>query len=353
MKAIRIGENTTDPTKPYGATNPAPPSALVLDDNVPIPQVTRPSELLIRVHAAAVVRDELRWPETYMHSSAILGYDFAGTVVSVYSPVETSDQSSVPEFKPGDEVYGMADTTRGSAWAEYMIAAIREVAIKPKSLGWEEAAIVPMSALTAWQALFEVSRLPRPNFGEAASQKASLGVKKSDNKKILITGAAGGVGIYLVQLAALTGLHVTAATSSNPRNESFLRSLGADEAVEYPDLQPVPTYDLIVDTVGGAPLEKSWSTVRDDGSIITVDSMSFDFVQRHRQQQFVKGKDNVKALFFIVKSSGEQLKQLAVALELGLLRPFVSQTFPLEEAAKAYEIVNGKMNVRGKVALTI
>ncbi|MCJ1250664.1 hypothetical protein MMC30_007892 [Trapelia coarctata] len=353
MKVIRLSDNTATPTTPYSATNPAPPSAIILDENAPIPQIARPNQLLVRVHAAVVVRDELIWPETYRQERAILGYDFAGTVVSVYSPVENSEQNSASEFKPGDEVYGMVDTAKGSTWAEYVLAETREVAIKPKRLGWGEAAVVPMSALTAWQALFEVSGVPPPNFQEAASHKESSGTKKTEGKKALITGAAGNVGSWLVQLASLAQLHVTAATSSNTRNESFLQSLGADNAVEYASIDTVPTYNLVVDTVGGTTLGNCWSLVKDGGTLVSVDSGSFDFVNRHRRQQVAKGKDNVKAIFFIVAPSGEQLKQIAVGLELNLLQTFVSQYFPLEDAAKAYEIGNGKSTGRGKIVLTV
>jgi NADPH:quinone reductase-like Zn-dependent oxidoreductase len=87
-------------------------------------------------------------------------YDLAGTVVSIYGQVEKIDCGSASEFKPCDEVCGMTDVARGSTWAEYVLAETREVAIKPKWLGWAEAVAVPMSTLTVWQALFEVSGLP-------------------------------------------------------------------------------------------------------------------------------------------------------------------------------------------------
>jgi len=154
-------------------------------------------------------------------------------VVSIYGQVEKIDCGSASEFKPGDEVCGMTDVARGSTWAEYVLAETREVAIKPKWLGWAEAVAVPMSALTAWQA----SGLPQSNFQEAATTMTSYGARKSARRRVLITGAAGGIGIYLVQLAALIELPVTAATSSNARNELFLRSLGADETVEYLNLE--------------------------------------------------------------------------------------------------------------------
>ena len=274
-------------------------------------------------------------------------------MVSVYSPVDTSDEISVSEFRAGDEVYGMVDTARGSTWAEYVLAETREVAIKPNRLEWGEAAVVPMSALTAWQALFEISGVSPPNMNEAVSQRKSSGASKADYRRILITGAAGNVGIWLVQLASLALLHVTAATSSNARNKAFLQSHGADETVEYGDLEAVPTYDLIIDTVGGSTLEKCWSLVNDAGTLVSVDSGSFDFVDRHRRQQFAKGRENVEAIFFIVDPSGVQLKQIALGLELNLLHTFVSQTFPLEDAAKAYVIGIGKSHGRGKIVLTV
>ena len=110
MQAIRF-HPSPDPTTPYSPTNPAPASALILDTNIPIPQPSKPDEILARVKATTVVRDALTWPETYAHEYAIPGHNLAGTVAAVFSD---------DNFKPDDEVFGMAHADRGSAWAEYV-----------------------------------------------------------------------------------------------------------------------------------------------------------------------------------------------------------------------------------------
>ncbi|KAK9238650.1 hypothetical protein V1525DRAFT_425325 [Lipomyces kononenkoae] len=344
MKAVRIHDNETASPNRYSADNPAPPSALVLDSNVPIPQITQTDEVLIRVHAATVTRDELTWPETYS-GDRIPGHDFAGTVVAVSSDVKD-------RFNPGDEVYGVSlSEGKGSTWAEYAVVASDEVSLKPKLLDWAQAATVPMSALTAWQALFDKAGIPPPDLNRSQKRGFQGGQSKG---KLLITGASGAVGAYLVQLAALAGLHTVASTTSNDRNRAFLMSLGANDAFEYKELEGMrEEYDIVIDTVGGTVLEQCWSYVKDDGKLITIDSSSYDFVENHRQKPFTTGKEKVQAVFFIVKPSVEELEQLASALDQELLQVFVAQTLPLEEARQAYELASARSGRRGKIVVTI
>ncbi|KAK9370366.1 hypothetical protein V1509DRAFT_343710 [Lipomyces kononenkoae] len=351
MKAVRIQENETASSNVYSAENPAPPSALVLDSNVPIPQITQADELLVRVRAATVTRDELTWPETYT-GNRILGHDFAGTVVTVSSASETSKTGVSERFNPGDEVYGISlSEGRGSTWAEYAVVRSNEVALKPKQLDWAQAATVPMSALTAWQALFDKAGLPPPDLS-GNRKKGSDGDQSKG--KLLIIGASGAVGAFLVQLAALAGQHTAAASTSNDRNRQFLMSLGADEVFEYNELEGMRgQFDIIIDTVGGAILEQCWSYVKDDGILMTIDSLSYDFVANHRQQSFTTGKEKVNALFFIVEPSAQQLQKIASALDRELLQAFVAQALPLEEARQAYELASARSSRRGKIVVTI
>ncbi|KAH8423188.1 uncharacterized protein LDX57_000942 [Aspergillus melleus] len=253
VQAIRL-HPSRDSSTPYSPTNPAPTSALTLDTNIPILQPSKPDEILVRVKATTVVRDALTWPETYAHEYAIPGHDLAGTVATVYS------DSNSP-FKPGDEVFGMTHADRGSAWADYVLVKASEIALKLAKLSWEEAAAVPLSAQTAYEALFVHAGVPLPSSSASApvseSNDAPNTPTKSQSQTILFTGAAGGVA----------GLHVVAASSSNARNASFLRDLGAHKTLEYADLlragrdrintdtatetDTETTYDIIIDTVGG------------------------------------------------------------------------------------------------------
>ena len=332
MQAIRIHPSETSP--PFSPSNPAPSSALILVRDVDIPS-PRPGHILVRVHAATVTRDELTWPESYVvGENHTPGFDFAGVVAAVH----VSDASA---FKPGDEVFAF-DMEKGSAWAEYTTVAVTNLAPKPNVLSFEEAATVPMSALTAWQALFVHSGLPEPNFGK--------GVLPTSGCSVLITGASGAVGCFLVQLASAAGLHVIAASSSNERNAEFLRSLGASEAVEYEEIIATGrTFGTIIDTVGGDQLKKAWDLVADGGSIVTIDSSSFEF----NNLAAPMGKEHVKKKFFIIEPSGEQLRKISTALDTGLLRTFVAWTFPLAGAKAAYEKASGRLDRRGKVVLTI
>ncbi|KAJ5183508.1 secondary metabolism biosynthetic enzyme [Penicillium capsulatum] len=333
MQAIRL-HPAQAPSPPYSPTNPAPVTSLH-QDTIPIPRPSKPGELQVRIHGTTIIRDMLTWPETYAKDYAILGHDFAGIVTEVFS--ETS------AFKPGDHVFGMSHADRASTWAEYAIVLESEVALKPARLGWEEAAALPLSAQTAYEALFEHAGVdaPRENPPPPAS-----------GKRVLITGAAGGVGMYLVQLAAHAGLRVVAATSSNTRNEEFLRGLGAQEPVEYPALEDVSSkFDIIIDTVGGDLLARCWQYIAPKGTLVSVDSASFDFVEEHRKRGILV--EGVKALFFIIRGSSEALHALAGLADRGSLRSFVAQSFPLTRVQEAYEYASGRFPGRGKIVLTV
>ena len=169
----------------------------------------------------------------------------------------------------------------------------------------------------------------------------------------MITGAAGAVGLYLVQLASISDVYTVAATSSNARNKEFLQTLGADETVEYSALLSgnKKSFDIIIDTVGGSVLSGCWENIKEGGSIISVDSASYDFVADHQKRSL--SKEGVNASWFIVKGGRRVLGFLAQLAEMGMLRPFVLQTYPLSEVRQAYDHANGRYSGRGKVILTI
>ncbi|GFG14806.1 probable zinc-binding oxidoreductase, mitochondrial [Aspergillus lentulus] len=345
MQAVRL-HPAPNGSKPYSPTNPAPPSALKLD-KIPIPKPSRQGEILIRVKATTAIRDALTWPETYATEFTIPGNDFSGIVEDVFvDPDSSSTTTATTQFKHGDEVFGMTHADRGSTWAEYTIVHEHETTRKPETLTWEEAACLPLSGLTAYQALFEHAGLPFPG---------AVGAEEMIGKRVLITGSSGGVGIYLVQLAAIAGLHVVAASSSTERNGEFLRGLGAHEVVEYSALgeNVEGSFDLIVDTVGGEILRRCWSWVAGYGTLISVDSASFDFVNEHRKCGLNTGKEDVRALFFIVRSDAEALRKMATLVDLGRLKTFVLQKFGLSQAQEAYEQASSKASGYGKVVIRI
>ncbi|KAL3460927.1 hypothetical protein BJX64DRAFT_174240 [Aspergillus heterothallicus] len=342
MQAIRLHPAAEGET-PYSPSNPAPPSALHVD-TIPIPKPTAPGEILVKIKAATVVRDTLTWPETYGHEYITLGNDLSGTVVETLSPDS--------RFKPGDEVFGMTAADRPGTWAEYAIVQENEIARKPKQLTWEEAAAVPLSGQTAYEALFVHGGIAVPGNELRVLRDGERGTGSPDARKVLITGAAGGVGAYIVQLARFAGLHVTAATSSNSRNQEFLESLGADECIEYATFETQrDAYDLIIDCVGGETLVNAWKAVKLGGKLITVDSSSYDFLQEHKMQGI--SREGVDARFFIVQGGPEGLEALGRFTDLGILRAFVLKTYPLNEAAEAYGFGNGRFTGRGKVVLRV
>lgn len=198
MQAIRL-HPSSGPSKPYCPKNPAPASALVLDTGLTIPKSLKSGEILVKIEATTVIRDALTWSESYLEPYQIPGNDFAGRVVDVGSGTENTS------FQLGDEVYGMTDASKAGTWAQYAVVSEEETAWKPRNLTRAQATAVPLSGLTAYQALFEHAGLPRPSLADldqASCLRNSKGLV--NDGEILVTSAAGGVGLYIVQLAKLT-----------------------------------------------------------------------------------------------------------------------------------------------------
>jgi NADPH:quinone reductase-like Zn-dependent oxidoreductase len=328
MKAVRVQYKTHD-GRTYTAADPAPTSAILITD-VAIPKSLQPGKLIIQMKATTVIRDSLTWPELYTDPPAHMGNDFAGIVAEVH-PDER-------EFKPGDEVYGMTHADRGGTWAEYAVVTTEEANLKPESLSWTEAAALPLSALTADQALFVHARLD---------------VEVQQAKRVLVTGAAGGVGMFVVAFAAAAGHHVVASTSSNARNEEFVRSMGAAEVVEYDQFDSQDKFDVVIDTVGGEVLASCWKTVRNDGYLISVDSASWNFVEEHRKNGLSTGKESVHAKFFIVEPSRDSMKRISAAVETKGIKGLVAKTMPFDQAPEAYELSATRGYGRGKIVIVL
>ncbi len=185
---------------------------------VPSPDASK-GEHLIRVHTIALCKGELDWPALFPdyifaenpEKVVIPGYDVAGTVVT--APPDS-------KFKPGDEVFARTKTTRAGNYREYSICRSKELAKKPSNLSWAEAASIPVSAITAWQALFDHAGVD--GFEDSNAK----------GKTVLVIAAAGSVGIWLVQLARMAGLHVIAQVGS-AENEQLVKKLGAAEVIDY------------------------------------------------------------------------------------------------------------------------
>ncbi len=266
-----------------------------------------PGETLVRVHAAAVTRDELDWPSDRL--PAIPSYELSG-VVAATAP-------DVGGVAVGDAVYALADFERDGAAAEYAVVPAALLAPKPQSLSHVESAAVPLAALSAWQALFDHGRL-------------------TTGQRVLVHGAAGGVGSFAVQLARHRGAHVIGTASSS--GVETVRELGADEVVDNTTArfeEAVEPVDLVFDTAGGEVLERSPAVLREGGRLVSV-----------AEEPAADG------VYFIVEPNRGQLVEIGRLADQGELRPLVDSVFPLAEARAAFErsMQPGK---RGKVVLRV
>jgi NADPH:quinone reductase-like Zn-dependent oxidoreductase len=269
----------------------------------------RTGEALVEVHAAALTRGELEWPVDRL--PAIPCYELSGVVVDVADDVE--------RVAEGDAVYALTEFDRDGVAAAYAAVPASLLAPKPSTLGHVESAAIPLPALSAWQGLFDHGRLDA-------------------GQRVLITGAAGGVGQFATQLARWRGAHVIGVAS--PDGLEATRDLGAHEVVDGrgAGLEDVDRVDLLFDTVGGDLLMRAGGLVRPGGRVVSV-----------AEEPQAPGID---AVYFVVEPSPEQLRQIARLVEGGVIRPLIDSVFPLSDARAAFErsLARGK---HGKVVLRV
>jgi NADPH:quinone reductase-like Zn-dependent oxidoreductase len=276
-------------------------------EEAPVPSLA-PDDVLVRVHASGVTPSELDWPSTWLHHDGtprtppiVPGHEVAGVVEAV--------GPDAAGLAAGDEVYGLIDFRRDGADAECVAVRATELAPKPVTLTHALAAAVPLSALTAWQALFDQG-------GLRAGQR------------VLIHGGAGGVGSFAVQLARWRGTHVVATASA--RDTELVRDLGADEVIDYRTQrfeEVVADMDLVFDTVGGETWERSWDVLRPGGRLVSI------AVPRPPERETGDGR---RAIWFVVESNRTQLIDIGGLIDGGHVRPIVSAVLPLAEGRTAY-----------------
>lgn len=242
-------------------------------------------------------------------------------------------------FKPGDEVYARITFERTGAAREYAVVLGESLAHRAKKLSWAESAALPLSALTAWQALFVQSAIG--DFNSLAWNR----------KRVLVTAAAGGVGAWVVQLAHLVGAEVVG--TCGPKNVDFVRSLGASEVIDYTKdtlkdwaNDKTNKVDLFIDCVGQKSMEDAWWAVKDHGTIISICHPPEDV----RPTELVV--EDVKTLWFIMKPDGKQLTSLTDLVDAGKCRPFVDSVWPLEQYEEAFSRLDSR-HARGKVILDL
>ena len=280
-------------------------------------------EVLVKVHAAAVNPVDWKIRESGgerfgLELPIILGGDIAGIVEEVGIEVKN--------FKRGDPVYGMTVSGGFSGgYAEYALAKAEAIAPKPGSISFEEAAAIPIAALTAWQSIFDLANL-------------------QNGQRILITGASGGVGSFAVQFAKAKGAFVIGTASG--RNEDSVRSLGADEFFDYTAQsfeEVVKDVDVVFDTVGGDTQERAFQTLKKGGFLAT----SAGTPSAEKAEEF-----GVKAEFVFCKPNAHQLAEINALIEDGKLKIHIETVLPLTEIKRAHQL-SQTGRTRGKIVLTI
>lgn len=293
------------------------PETLALEE-LPKPKAEK-NHVSIKVIAAGVNPFDWKVREGYFPDLSlplIPGGEVSGIIEEV--------GEGVNQFKVGDKVFAILELGEGG-YAEYCTADVSRVAPMPKTLNFIQAAAVPLTALTAWQVLFDVANL-------------------QPGQKILIHAAAGGVGTFAVQYAKWKGAYVIATASEN--NRQFLESLGIDEFIEYHNQnfeEILSDIDVVFDTVGGDAQKKSFKVLKKGGQLISI-------VQPPDQEE--AQKCDVKAQMWIMKQSGDQLKQIGELIDQGKIKTFVDKIFPLKQANKAQE-QSQTGHTRGKIVLEV
>jgi NADPH:quinone reductase-like Zn-dependent oxidoreductase len=294
-------------------------------DVLKIEQVQRPEpnddEALIRVIASSVnPADPLTLSGKYAkefgtHLPLIPGYDIAGVVEKT--------GANVTRLKVGEAVYGYP--TFGGGWADYATVKEWEVAAKPTSLNFVEAAAVPMGALTAWQALVDVAKL-------------------QPGQTILIHGGSGGVGSFAVQIAKARGARVIATAST--ANQDFLKQLGADVAVDYTKTKfedVAKDVDAVLDPVGKDTLARSYGVVKKGGIVMSLVA---------RPDPAELQKHGIRGAGISVHADADDLTELAQLIDAGKIKTTVTEVLPLTDAVKAQQQA-ATHHTRGKVVLRI
>ena len=291
-------------------------------EDAPLPEV-RGGDVLVKARATGITPAELIWDETYQNADgtaripSIPGHEVSGIVERM--------AGDVADFRIGDEVYGLPDFPRDGAAAEFVAVRAVNLALKPRSIPHTQAAALPLSALTAWQALFEHAHL-------AAGQS------------VLIHGGAGGVGSLAVQLARWRGARVL-ATASAP-DTAFVHSLGADVVIDHHATifeNELRDMDVVLDTIGDETRRRSWRVLRKGGVLVTLVSP----IPAGEAEQ-----NGARGIFFIVSGNRGQLEQIDALVDGGKLKPVIAEVLPLARAREAFEHGTAS-HAAGKIVLQV
>lgn len=304
-------------------------------------------DVLIEVHAASVnvLDSKIRSGEFKLilpySFPLVLGNDCAGVVIEV--------GAAVKGFKPGDAVYARVPEQRIGTFAERIAVDQNAVALKPANLSMEQAAAIPLVALTAWQALVDIARLQK-------------------GQKVLIHAGSGGVGTIAIQLAKHLGAVV--ATTTSTANVEWVKALGADVVIDYKQQhfeQELRDYDVVLNSLGTDVLENSLKVLKPGGQLISISGPpTAEFAKAQglawplRQVMRLLSlsirrkarKQDVRYSFLFMRANGAQLQKITSLIEASVIRPVLDRTFTFESAGEALTYVE-QGRAKGKVIVQI
>jgi NADPH:quinone reductase-like Zn-dependent oxidoreductase len=319
--------------------------ALTMQD-IPTPEL-RDDEVLVKVHATGVnlLDSKIRNGEFKIFLPykfpLVLGHDVAGEVVKIGPQVR--------QFKLGDEVYARTDDFRIGTFAEFVPVRQASLALKPKNLTMEEAASVPLVALTVWQALVDIAKLKK-------------------GQKVFVQAGSGGVGTFAIQLAKHLGASVATTTSTS--NVGWVKGLGADVVIDYKkeDFEKILSgYDVVLNSQDNKTLEKSLKVLKPGGKLISIsgppdpafaDDINAPWFLKQIMRAISFGvrrsakRLNVGFSFLFMKADGGQLQQITSLIEAGAIRPVVDKVFDFESTNAAMTYVEAG-RAKGKVVIKV
>ncbi|MEX0616471.1 MAG: NADP-dependent oxidoreductase [Candidatus Woykebacteria bacterium] len=310
MKAAQINK--------YGGVD-----VIEINENAPKPSVSE-GQILVAVHEASINPIDWKIRAGYLQGMNLpfpmtLGGDFSGVVIEV--------GGNVTNFKVGDAVYGQGGVlNEGSgSFAEFAAASVNKVAAKPKNLDFRQASSLPLTGVSALQAL-------------------EGHINLSKGQKILIHGGAGGIGTIAIQIAKALGAY--AVTTVNGKDIDYVKSLGADETIDYKNNdfeRKLKDFDAVFDTVGGDTTDKSFKVLKKGGTLVSmVREPSPELAEKYGITAIRQGTD----------SNPERLSRLSELVESGKIKAQIDKVFPLEQVREAFKHLE-EGHPRGKVVLEI
>lgn len=295
--------------------------------NILMPEI-KPGEVLVNIKGIGIDQIDIKTRKGSGMASRfdpdkpiVLGWDMSGVVMQVGKDVH--------DFKVGDEVFGTINFPgRGSSYAEYAAVPADQITLKPSNISHTEAAAATQSPLTAWQALVTTGK-----------------IKRGD--KVLIHGAAGGVGNYAVQIAHHLGAYVVGTASSE--DKIFVKSLGANEVIDYKTQhfeEITDGFDFILDGIGGENFERSLKVLKPEGVIVLLPSDKKEAAEKVTEEHKISNYYHI-----LMHSSGEDMKRIAAMLENGSMKVYINQTFAFDKIPQAHEQMEAGGN-RGKIVVS-